>query len=135
MGAWGVGSFENDDAADFLAEVVDSGDLALLREVLDNVLTSTEYVEAPDASQAIAAAELVAAAIGRPTLAAQQQEALAAWLPQIRPDVDAVLISQAAAALARILQPNSELLELWEESEALLEWQAVVNELKLQLQG
>ena len=31
-------------------DVLDSGDLSLIREVLDNVLTSTEYVEAPDAA-------------------------------------------------------------------------------------
>ena len=37
--------------------MTDAGDLSLLREALDNVLTSTEYVEAPDACQAIVAAE------------------------------------------------------------------------------
>ena len=62
MGTWGIGSFENDDAADFMIDVLDSGDLSLIREVLDNVLTSTEYVEAPDAALAIVAAEIAAAA-------------------------------------------------------------------------
>ena len=76
MGAWGFGSFDNDDAADFLADATESGDLSLVRGALDNVLTSTEYVEAPDASQAIAAAEIVAAALGRPTLAAQREDGL-----------------------------------------------------------
>ena len=71
MGTWGTGSFENDDAADFMIDVLDSGDLSLIREALDNVLTSTEYVEAPDATLAIVAAEIVAAARGRPTLADQ----------------------------------------------------------------
>lgn len=85
MGAWGVGSFENDDAGDFLGDVTDSGDLSLIREALDNVLTSTEYVEAPDACMAIVAAEVVAAALGRPTLAAQQEEDLTRWLSRIRP--------------------------------------------------
>ncbi len=73
MGAWGTGSFDNDDAADLLTEVTGDGDLSLVREVFDNVPTSTEYVEAPDASQAIAAAEIVAAALGRVTPAAYGQ--------------------------------------------------------------
>ena len=40
MGTWGIGSFDNDDAADFMIDVLDSGDLALVHEALDNVLTS-----------------------------------------------------------------------------------------------
>ena len=134
MGAWGFGSFDNDDAADFLADATETGDLSLIREVLDNVLTSTEYVEAPDASQAIAAAEIVAAALGRPTLAAQREEQLSSWIARIRPTIDSELAAQARDALAKILAPNSELRELWEESEEFSEWQAAVSELSLQLQ-
>ena len=85
MGTWGIGSFENDDAADFMIDALESGDLSLLGEVFDNVLTSTEYVEASDATVAIAAAEIVAAALGRPTPAAQQEEGLTEWLARIRP--------------------------------------------------
>ena len=134
MGAWGFGFFENDDAADFLADAMENGDLSLIREVLDNVLTSTEYVEAADASQAIAAAEIIAAALGRPTLAAQREAGLANWIARIRPTIDSELASQARDALVRILAPNSELRELWEEAEEFPEWQAAVSELGQQLQ-
>lgn len=133
MGAWGTGSFDNDDAGDFLADVTDSGDLALIREVLDNVLTSTEYVEAPDACQAIVAAEIVAASLGRATLAAQQQQDLSRWLVNIRPKIDADLVAQAREALTMILAENSELRELWEETDDFAEWRALVNELGQQL--
>ena len=134
MGAWGVGSFDNDDAGDFLSELIDSGDLSLIREVFDNVLTSTEYVEAPDASQAIAAAEAVAAALGRPTLSAQKEEELLTWLGRLQPRIDPELTAQAKDVLARILAPNSELLELWEESDEFPEWKAAVSEIARQLQ-
>lgn len=135
MGAWGYGSFENDDAADFLDDVTDSGDTSLLREALDNVLTSTEYVEAPDACQAIIAAEIIAAMSGRPTLAAERQEELGEWLQRIRPAMDPELVSQAREALLRILAENSELRELWEEVEDYSEWQDSLSELLLQLQA
>ena len=135
MGAWGSGSFDNDDAADFLAEVVESGDVSLLREVIANVLSSTEYVEAPDACQAIVAAEVVAAALGRPTAAGQQEDALSAWVKRVRPDVDATLAAEARDALTRILASNSELRELWEDSDDFAEWRASVAELRQQLQG
>lgn len=135
MGAWGFGSFDNDDAADFLADVAESGDLSLIREVLDNVLTSTEYVEAPDASQAIAAAEILAFAIGRPTPAAQQEQALEQWISRLRPSVEPALVTQARDALVRILAPNSELRELWEDADEFSDWRATVDELARQLQA
>lgn len=133
MGAWGHGSFENDDALDFLAELLGSGDTSPIREVLDHVLTSTEYVEAPDASQCIAAAEVVAAALGRPTAAALRKQDVAAWIVQVKPRVDATLVAQMAEALTRILAPNSELGELWQESDEFAEWQAAVEEVRSQL--
>lgn len=134
MGAWGIGSFDNDDAADFLADVTESGDLSFIREVLDNVLASTEYVEAPDACQAIVASEILAAALGRPTPAAQQEEEIGRWVARVRPTVDNELAVQAGDALDRILDQNSELRELWEETEEFPEWQATVAELGRQLQ-
>lgn len=134
MGAWGVGSFDNDDAADFLADITESGDLSLIREVLDNVITSTEYVEAPDACQAIVASEILATALGRPTCAAQQEDEIGRWVARIRPTVDSELAAQAREALTRILAQNSELRELWEETEEFSEWQATVAELRQQLQ-
>ncbi len=131
----GIGSFDNDDARDFLAEVTAGGDLSLVREVFDNVLTSTEYVEAADARQAIAAAEIVAAALGRATPAGQGQDRLGRWLAQLRPRVAPDLVAQAEAALTRILARNSELRELWEDTEEFAEWRAAVDELREQLQG
>lgn len=135
MGPWGIGSFDNADAADFLAEVTDGGDLSPVREVFDNVLTSTQYVEAPDARQAIAAAEIVAAALGRATPAGQAQDRLGRWLTRVRPDVEPELVAQAAAVLSRILAPNSALLEWWYESDEFAEWRANVDELRGQLYG
>lgn len=135
MGAWGLGSFENDEAADFLAEVTGSGDLALIREAIDNVVTSTEFVEAPDACRAIVAAEVVAAALSRPTAEASQHDGLSRWLARIRPGIEPALALAAHDALERVLAPNSELLELWEDTEDLAEWKALVSDLMQQLQG
>lgn len=133
MGTWGYGSFDNDDAADFLTDVTGCGDLSLIREVLDNVLTSTEYVEAPDASQAIAAAEILAAASGRPTPAALRKDEIGQWISRIRPAIEPELVDRARDALTRILAPQSELLEFWEDSAEFQDWQAAVKELQQQL--
>lgn len=135
MGAWGIGSFENDDALDFLAYIAESGDLSMTREAFDRVLASTEYLEADDASQAIAAAEIVAAALGRPTPAAQGEEELSSWLERAHPTVDADLAARARDALSRILGDNSELRELWEEEEECSDWQAAVVALRQRLES
>jgi hypothetical protein len=132
MGAWGLGSFDNDDAADFLAEVTDGSGLASIRAIFSTVL-GADYVEAPDASQAIAAVEIVAAALGRPTPAAQNEHALVDWLARTRPTVDTGLTKQAAQALDRILAADSELRELWEEEDEASDWQAAVEDLRSRL--
>lgn len=135
MGAWGIGSFDNDAAADFLADIIESGDLSLIREAIDNVIESTEYVEEPDACNAIVAAEVLAVALGRGTSAAQRKEAIGHWVARIRPPVDGELVARAGDALDRILAPRSELRELWEETDEFSEWQAAVVELRQQLQA
>jgi len=134
MGAWGNGSFDNDDAADFLTDVTDGEDLAPVREIFAVVVSSNDYLEAPDASQAIAAAEIVAVILGRPTSAAQEEEELVAWLARVKPVVDSDLSKQAAQVLDRILAPNSELSELWEESDEFADWKATVSDLRAHLQ-
>jgi len=132
MGAWGNGSFDNDDAADFLTDVTDGEDLAPVREIFAVVVSSNDYLEAPDASQAIAAAEIVAVILGRPTSAAQEEEELVAWLARVKPVVDSDLSKQAAQVLDRILA--SELSELWEESDEFADWKATVSDLRAHLQ-
>jgi hypothetical protein len=134
MGAWGNGSFDNDDAADFLADVTDGSDLTLVREIFATVLGAEEYLKAPDAAQAIAGAEIVAAAVGRPTPAAQEEEELSEWLSRIKPAADPDLIKQAVQVLDRIVGENSELRELWEETDELSDWEATVVALRSKLQ-
>lgn len=52
MGAWGVGSFENDDAMDFIAEL-QAGGISVVRDALQEVaeLGTDDYLEAPMASE------------------------------------------------------------------------------------
>lgn len=134
MGAWGNRSFDNDDAADWLGDLVEGEDLELVRATFARVLEAPDYVEAPEASQAIAAAEVVAAALGRPTPAAQEEEDLIGWLVRVKPSADATLAEQAAQVLDRILADNSELRELWEESDEFGVWQTEIVGLRSRLQ-
>lgn len=135
MGTWGNGSFENDDAADFMADLTDVADLSLVSDALAAVLAAEDCLEAPEACLGIAAAEVVAAAAGRPTVAAQKEEELTEWLARIAPEMSPDLIKQAIQALDRIVGEQSELRELWEEADEADAWQATVMALKAKLQG
>ena len=65
MGAWGTGSFENDDAMDWVADLEGSDDLAIVVETLSRVADAgDDYVETPEGAAAVAAAEVVAALLG-----------------------------------------------------------------------
>lgn len=68
MGAWGVGSFENDDAGDWVWELEEAGDGSFLVDTLQPVADAAadKYVEVGEAACALAAAEVVAAALGQP---------------------------------------------------------------------
>ena len=60
-------SFESDDAADWVSELVDADDLTTLKRALDDVLAKDcEYIDLPAGATAIAAAEVVAALLGKP---------------------------------------------------------------------
>jgi hypothetical protein len=66
MGAWGHSAFENDDALDWVAELEAAEDTSILMTVFEAVLEADEdYIEIPEASITIAAAEVVTALLGQ----------------------------------------------------------------------
>lgn len=58
-----------------------------------------------------------------------------AWVARVNPAPEASLVSDAVRAIDRILAPESELRELWEDTEDFNEWQADVAGLRAQLQA
>jgi hypothetical protein len=127
MGAWGAGVFENDDASDWVWELEDDNDMSVLHEALAAAVDTPldELIEAPDASNALAAAEIVAAARGHhgAELPSEARE----WIGRNAKLVDARTVALAAAAVERI-GLDSELKDLWEEAESD-EWARVVADL------
>jgi len=125
MGAWGAGVFENDDAGDWVWELEDDNDMSVLHEALAAAVDTPldEAVEVADASNALAAAEIVAAARGQHgvELPSEARE----WIGRNAGLVDARTVALATAAVERV-SINSELKELWEEAESD-EWSLVVS--------
>lgn len=113
MGAWGTGPFENDDAGDWSFEL-DEGGLHYIRDTLETITTAQpdDYLEAPYCSNAIAAAEVVAAMRGSGLK--DLPEEVTSWL-ESKPKAPPDLITLAREAVSRIIS-DSELKDVWDEA-------------------
>jgi Domain of unknown function (DUF4259) len=131
MGAWGHRTFENDSALDWLGDLEDS-DASALAEALDTIADAPPktYLDADDCSAALAAAELIAAALGRGD-DRLTKEALA-WLDEHRDAVRDLGATRAHLAVEKLYK-QSELRELWDENGADTPWHADVRELMKRL--
>jgi hypothetical protein len=132
MGTWGVGAFENDDALDWVAELEETLGFNLIERSLDQVneLLKDDYLEAPLAANAVAAAEVLAAIAGRGR--ADLPAEVRAWLEANTDQPTAKLLRIAAKAVKRV-GANSELAELWEPTEHAAAWQAQLDDLRERL--
>ena len=131
MGAWGHKNFENDDARDWVYDLVKSKDKSVVHRALDAVLSADEYLEAPDCSVALAAAEVVLA--GKTADHSRVSEEVSVWLNRRYGFIkkkpvafNSVDVSKSIAAVSKILE-SSELKELWEDSDFLQPWLDVEN--------
>ena len=128
MGAHGTGIFDNDDAWDWVHGFERDKGLAFVEGTLDRVIAAgSNYLEAPEACQALAAAEVVARALGHPGQHAYELPAIDEWIEKTRPAPTQRLAGKCVLAIERILAERSELRDLWEEggvSEDSTEWRA-----------
>lgn len=131
MGAWGFGSFENDDALDWVVDLEQTDDFSLLIDTFNEIIAEDiDCLEAPECSMAIAASEVVAALktgdySGLP-------ENLKNWIKGKEPPSES-LINKARNSITKILN-DSELKELWEENTELFpKWVAILKEIQKKL--
>ena len=130
MGAWGAGSFENDDAMDWVIGLAEGSGDAVLRDALTPITTTDDrYLEGPDCSIAVAAAEAVAAARGHAN--ASLPDEVVEWVRQ-KPEVTGELVALARSAVDRIAA-KSELRDLWDESDSAETWRAAMTDLRARL--
>lgn len=117
MGAWGSGVYDNDEAVEFAADVVHGGGLERIDEALERVIaTGDDYLEAPEASEAVAAADVVTRLRGRNIPEGTGVAELDLWLEEVDFFAGEAQVEKARAAMARVLRKPSELMELWSET-------------------
>jgi hypothetical protein len=134
MGAWGIGAFDNDVASDFVATLTKSSDLSAIEASFNRVFEiGANYLEAPDAEEALAAADVVARLCGKCGEKNAYTAKIDEWVSQCKVAPDATLIKNARRSIQRIMEAPSELLELWESSEDYESWKKNLGQLLTRL--
>ena len=134
MSSDGTGTFDNDDALEWLSGFGSDGATAAqsaLEAITD--LDPLDYLEAEIAAHALAAAEVVAASRDGDT-SRLPKDAVASLKENSAKINAAKLLSTARKAVNRVLK-NSELREQWEDSPDIEEWEEDVRELLERLKG
>lgn len=136
MGAWGLGSFENDDALDWCISLVDGEDDGPILEALEAVAGASgiEYLDVDVCGAAVAAAEVIAALAGHPPRSLPDD--VAEWVRIQSADVARELVGKHAASATfavRRVRDDSEAAELWKDSGDHAQWRAALDDLEVRL--
>jgi hypothetical protein len=130
MGAWGELAFDNDQANDWAYGLDEVDDLSLVEAAFEAVETvADDYLELDEASDALAACEVIARLRGKPGYQNAYTEKVDLWVAAHPLKVPAALVGRASAVIDRILGEESELAEVWAESGDAA-WRAGVEDLR-----
>jgi hypothetical protein len=105
-------------------------DLSLVHETLLTVSSGDCYLDSDPACEALAACEVIARLKGNTGPRDASTETVDAWVAAHPQPVSPDLVRLATAAIDRILGENSELAELWAESDSADEWRTAVEDLR-----
>jgi hypothetical protein len=134
MGTWGAGTLENDTAVDWLYGLGEVPDFSLIDGTLDRALAvGDDYLEAPEAEEAIAAAEAVARLLGNFGVRNDYTRPMDDWVSWMTERPSLELLTKAWRIVARVQQPPSELLELWSASDKADAWARSLADLAIRL--
>jgi hypothetical protein len=131
MGTWGTGTFDNDTACDWAYDLEESHGTTRVHDAIAKVLTAEgEYLDSDVACEGLAACEVVARLKGNWGTRDSYTKTVDAWVQAHPVTPPAALVHEALRAIDRILQPPSELLELWDEGDGGAEWRAGIADLR-----
>lgn len=109
-------------------------DLSLVALAFSQVEDADDYLEAPEACEALAACEVLARLMGRPGYRNAYTEKGDVWVEQHPLTPSPALVDRATSVIDRILAGNSELRDLWDEGDPT-EWRQAIEDLRSRLQG
>lgn len=132
MGAWSEENFGNDDAGDWVYSLEKSKGVETLLNPIKTILANNDYLEAPDCSEALAASEVVAAGLTGDHSCIPNEVSgwlkRKPWLFGSRPKLESDHAKLAHDSVTKILN-ESELKDLWQESEDYEKWKSIQTSL------
>ena len=130
MSTWSYYTFDNDAAADFAESFLEKPNEAMLYEALATAAEEEGQVEADDASVALAAAEIVAAILGKPA-----QDLPPGLIPAIvHLDADGEDLRELAEQAVKVVLEKSVLQEQRAAGDEYSNWQGLQQNLLTRLQ-
>lgn len=131
MESWDAGSFGNNAASDWVYALEECPDLSFIEDTLQRVLDAgNRYMDAIEGAEAVAAAEVVAWLLGRPTPVDTDSQCVAEWVATHPFAPPPALVDKALVVIHRIQGRESELAELWEKD---AEWFTAMADLHARL--
>jgi len=127
MGAWGTGNFDNDTALDWVFELEKYNDTTLLEQTLDAI--DEDDIDTSSAEEALIAIEVIVRLLGN-FKEDPYSEDVDKWVKAHPLDVPDILLEKAKKSIALILGENSELRELWEETNDFEAWKNEIGNLR-----
>lgn len=137
MGAWSEDTFGNDETCDWIGEFLEDPGLDAVKEAIKAVLDcdADDYLDSDEATNCLAACEVLARLQGRWGVRNAYSEDLDKWIEANPQPVPEKYKKFADKAIARILGPESELPELWDEGGRNEAWHAAMDDLRQRVQG
>jgi hypothetical protein len=133
MGTWSHEPFGNDTACDWAYEFEDNDGYEVIEVAFDQIIdmTTEEFIDADLGCVAHAAAEVLAKSFSDGVAEDEYYpEPVEKWLENNKSKQNYMLIPKALLALNLLTSENSELDELWQDSEDYDDWTKNIDELK-----
>ena len=132
MGTWSHEAFGNDTACDWAYELEESVGFSAIDEALNEIIdmANDEFIDADIGAVAHAAVDAFARSFGPKSDEEEYPEPVLKWLDHIKNKTNHELIPKALQTLEILTGENSELDELWQESEEYDAWVKGIDELK-----
>lgn len=131
MGSWGLGTFEDDIACDWLEDLQDSDPIAFFAHCLN--LSDIQYIEFLACVGVVCTAEMIHSLICEPRTGLPQ--AAHQWLGEHQGLNILAFIPDAIEGLRRVMGPDSEMRELWEDSDGMHDaWMSRTRDLQKRLE-
>lgn len=134
MGSWDVSSFGNDGARDWLEELLQAkgADRVFRSLMVAGKHGPNDYLQSTECECAVAAAEIVAAGAGNPS--AKLPPKASQWVQERNFTAGAEIVDLALRVVERVSK-NSELKELWDDTDSAEEWYGLIEDLEKRLRG